>query len=193
MSDNARILGVILSGGESQRFGEPKAFAPYDGLPFYQHAVNALTLHVEKIVIVTHGALKERFNRETGLQVIEDVEPYIGKGPLSGVYTSMKQYEFEWYFIVACDMPYFNSAIAGEIIQGIQDGDKGIIPKAEGRIHPLSALYHHSTFPHLVRQLESGSYRMTEWIDRFDARIVDGLDEKYFKNVNDKQEYRKLQ
>ncbi|TDL31406.1 molybdenum cofactor guanylyltransferase [Jeotgalibacillus sp. S-D1] len=193
MTDKTNILGVILSGGESQRFGEPKAFALYDGEPFYQHAVNALTPHVNELVIVSHDALKDRFSKQTSVQLIGDVEPYIGKGPLSGLYASMKQFEYEWYFVLACDMPYFDAVTAGRIAQRIKGGVMGITPRAEGRIHPLSAIYHHTTFPHLVRQLESGSYRMREWIGRFPAQTVEGLDEKCFKNVNDQQEYQKLQ
>ncbi|KIL49123.1 molybdenum cofactor guanylyltransferase [Jeotgalibacillus campisalis] len=188
-----KLAGVILSGGGSTRFGEPKAFAKMNGKAFYQHAADALSPFTEEILIVSHPDLKQRFEGETSYPVIQDQEPYAEKGPLSGIYAAMEQCDAQWYFIVACDMPYFNSDAAGKLLHHRSKEVQGVIPSSEGRMQPLAAIYHKDTLPHLKNQLSSGSFRMMEWIERFHVKVVtedvSGIDKSAFQNINDQKTF----
>lgn len=85
-----RMVGAILAGGESRRFGSPKAFAKQNGVYFFQRAVEALCPSVEELYIVSHPTLVARFQQEASEKVIGDDEKYRGQGPLAGIYTVMK-------------------------------------------------------------------------------------------------------
>ena len=71
-----RVLGAILGGGQSSRFGSDKAVALLHGLPLMDHASAGLRPHVEAVITVGrdwHGLVR-----------VED-EPEPGLGPLGGL------------------------------------------------------------------------------------------------------------
>jgi molybdopterin-guanine dinucleotide biosynthesis protein A len=71
-----KILGAVLAGGQSRRFGSDKALADIDGQPMLDCVVAALTPQVEMVVIC---------GREwPGLVSLAD-RPSGGAGPLAGL------------------------------------------------------------------------------------------------------------
>ena len=89
-----RKVGVLLAGGESRRFGVPKAFSSYKGKAMYQWALDALAPLVEKTVVISHPTLIERFKQECALPVLEDEEKYHGQhiGPPHLKYQNFSQH-----------------------------------------------------------------------------------------------------
>ena len=51
MTRPPRILGAVLAGGASCRFGSDKALAPLDGAPMLDHVVSRLAPQVAELVI----------------------------------------------------------------------------------------------------------------------------------------------
>lgn len=71
-----RVLGAILGGGQSSRFGSDKAVAVLHGLPLMDHAWAGLRPHVEAVITVGRDW--------PGLVRVED-QPAVGLGPLGGL------------------------------------------------------------------------------------------------------------
>lgn len=55
MTRPPRILGAVLAGGTSRRFGSDKALAPVDGTPMLDHVVKTLAPQVAELVICGRG------------------------------------------------------------------------------------------------------------------------------------------
>ena len=74
--DRAAVLGVVIAGGKSTRFGSDKAVAEYHGRALIDHAIDAVAAHSAQTIVVgrDHG----------GLPGIPD-QPASGMGPLGGV------------------------------------------------------------------------------------------------------------
>jgi molybdenum cofactor guanylyltransferase len=92
-----RILGAVIAGGKSSRFGGDKAVALVDDLPLIDHVVMGLYRHAEAIVIAG------RDWRDFG--VVDD-GAYAGQGPLAGLLAALNQAEAEGFDAVlsaACD------------------------------------------------------------------------------------------
>ena len=55
------MIAIILAGGQSSRFGSPKAFATIEGEVFYKKIIKTLnqTNLFERIVISTNETLKD--------------------------------------------------------------------------------------------------------------------------------------
>ncbi len=70
------ILGVVLAGGQSTRFGSDKALARLDGTPLLSHAVDQLSGWCEQVVIV---------GREEGPAPCIPDWPHTDMGPLGGI------------------------------------------------------------------------------------------------------------
>ncbi|RJT24505.1 molybdenum cofactor guanylyltransferase [Chakrabartia godavariana] len=71
-----RVLGAILGGGQSSRFGSDKAAALLQGRPLMDHAIEGLRPHVETVIAVGRDW--------PGLLRVEDL-PAPGQGPLGGL------------------------------------------------------------------------------------------------------------
>lgn len=191
------ITGVLLAGGESRRFGSPKALAIHDGRPFYQHVADALMPISDKLVIVSHPSIKDKFKENHKIKIIEDLPKHKGKGPLAGLYSAMKVSDSDWCFLAACDMPEFSPEAAFEIANHKEAGVEAVIPNAFGRIQPLAGLYHSSVIGKLESLLEEGSYRMMALLDSINVKYVTenelGLKEDVFININRQEELKPLQ
>jgi molybdopterin-guanine dinucleotide biosynthesis protein A len=89
------ILGAVLSGGRSSRFGSDKALARLGGWTLRDLAADALSAHVDEVVIVG------------GTTGIPDL-PRPGLGPLGGLAAALDHAATHGYrcvLTIGCDMP----------------------------------------------------------------------------------------
>lgn len=74
--DRTDILGAVIAGGKSTRFGSDKALAQFRGRPLIDHAASAAADHSAQVVVC---------GREHGdLDSLAD-QPDAGMGPLGGI------------------------------------------------------------------------------------------------------------
>ncbi|MCI2781275.1 NTP transferase domain-containing protein, partial [Staphylococcus lugdunensis] len=109
------MKAIILAGGHSERFGQPKAFATIDNEPFYKKIIQVLqdTNMFNDIIISTNDKLAPFFDYSN---VMIDEVKVSDKGPLAGIYTVMKAYQDEeLFFVVSVDTPM----ITGKAISGL--------------------------------------------------------------------------
>lgn len=103
-----KIAGVVLAGGLSSRYGQPKMFELFAGQPLYKHSLIALQKNqLDPLIIATNAHLQQMFEQEDVQWVIEE-QPH--QGPLFALHYLMKANpDVEWFFVVASDMPYMNA------------------------------------------------------------------------------------
>jgi molybdenum cofactor guanylyltransferase len=81
MSRQTAILGVVLAGGQSQRFGSDKGLAMLQGKPLLQHAIDSLAQWCSEIVVVGRD--------DAPVQTLADW-PKSGMGPLAGLAAALR-------------------------------------------------------------------------------------------------------
>lgn len=94
-----RILGAILTGGKSRRFGSDKLLAKVDGLALIDHVVARLTGQVSDIVLLGQCY--------SNLVTLPD-RPTSGFGPLGGLNAALHhaaEYGFDAVLMVPGDAP----------------------------------------------------------------------------------------
>jgi molybdenum cofactor guanylyltransferase len=187
------IVGAILAGGQSRRFGSPKAFAKRDGLYFFQYSVNAIRPFVKDLYIVSHPTIVSRFQQLTDEKVVVDEEAYRGQGPLAGIYTVMKRTDAEWVFVLPCDMPYIRTSTVAKMMEYADEQFDIIVSAHFGCIQPLVGIYHQRTMKQIERLLVARDNRMMSLLDICHVRYVNeqdfSEDEIVFRNINNRQEY----
>ncbi|MEC5272985.1 molybdenum cofactor guanylyltransferase [Caldifermentibacillus hisashii] len=182
--------GVVLAGGESRRFGSPKAFAEIDGIPFYQCSINAIQPFCSSIVIVTKPNLQEKFKRDRhNVAVINDVKEFRGQGPLAGLYSAMEYRGSPWYMVTPIDVPFVEASIFGQLIKFIDKNIDGIVPIVSGKKQPLIAIYNYSIKDEIRHMLENGERSVQQLLGKFNIRYIPMNIEQSFININRKTDF----
>ena len=88
------VLGAVLAGGRSSRFGSDKAQASWNGRSLAEHAAALIGQHVGRVVIVGPGGVPDL--------------PGPGLGPLGGIAGALDVAAAEGFasvLTIGCDMP----------------------------------------------------------------------------------------
>lgn len=92
-----RILGAVLGGGQSSRFGSDKALASHRDRPLIDHALDALRPHVDGLVVVGR-------DWKDVARVVDLPEPGLGPlGGLLGVLSHAEAHGFDAVLSCGCD------------------------------------------------------------------------------------------
>ena len=67
-----KTIGIVLAGGQSKRFGEPKALALRRGKPFLFYSVEALRPIVDQVVVVAQPHIQKQIQLRD-VQLIDGV------------------------------------------------------------------------------------------------------------------------
>jgi molybdopterin-guanine dinucleotide biosynthesis protein A len=105
----ALILGAVLAGGRSTRFGSDKAEALLDGKPLLDHAIAAIRPHVTDLVLVGRD--------RPGWPCLSD-RPRPGLGPLGGIAAALHhagRHGYDRVLTIACDVPH----VSPELIEAL--------------------------------------------------------------------------
>ncbi|WP_141236958.1 molybdenum cofactor guanylyltransferase [Paenibacillus sp. 7523-1] len=191
--------GIILAGGLSSRMGSNKALLTLDGSIVLEHVASAIAPAVSRVIVAAGpnvGAYQA-----LGYTCVEDGYP--GKGPLAGLHAALEASETEWNLVCACDMPLVQPSLF-TTLQRLAASDKthrAIVPRLEGRVHPLVGIYHIDVLPSLEQCLIEDRLRVTRWLDEVGCRYVEAEDLEragvqdaaaQLINMNTMQDYRNL-
>lgn len=157
------MLGAILAGGRSSRFGSDKALARMrDGRTLIDHSIAALSPHVEEIVIC--GRTME------GVIGLPD-RPAPDMGPLGGLNAALHHAltnGYEAVLTTGCDMPVYPAGLATALV-----GDGPAILKGQ----QLAGFWPASLAPLLDAYLaEDNNRSILGWLEQTGARIVERPD-----------------
>jgi molybdopterin-guanine dinucleotide biosynthesis protein A len=112
------VLGAVLAGGRSSRFGSDKAVALAHGKSLLAHAIETLR-QVTTDVVICGGADQENRKREQeGATVLID-RPAPDMGPLAGLNAALhhgRSAGFKWVLSLACDTPFVPLAVLSHIV-----------------------------------------------------------------------------
>jgi len=102
-----KLLGAVLAGGQSRRFGSDKALAILGGAPLIEHAIAALSAQTDAVIVC---------GREWGDWVADRPAP--GLGPLGGINAALHcaaERGFDAVLTLPCDTPLVPPDIAKQL------------------------------------------------------------------------------
>ncbi|MCY3639040.1 MAG: molybdenum cofactor guanylyltransferase, partial [Chloroflexi bacterium] len=115
MDDSIGVSAIVLAGGLSRRLGRDKALEPFGGAPLISRVIGRLaTLTDETVVVVNSKARAAELPLPAGAKTAVDIYP--DSGSLGGIFTGLTTASNEWGFVVACDMPFLNTALIKHIL-----------------------------------------------------------------------------
>jgi molybdopterin-guanine dinucleotide biosynthesis protein A len=128
------VLGVILCGGHSSRFGRDKARVAVDGRPLIAAVAAALTPVCQRIVAVADCAGKYA---DLGLDTLADQRPH--GGPVGGLSTVLGVVSEPWLLLVPCDLVRPSPAWFTPLLAAARAGTRAVAVH-DGRWQPLPCL-----------------------------------------------------
>ncbi len=178
-------VGVLLCGGKSRRMGFDKAFLKIDDHWLLLQQAKALSEIFSQVVLVSNSI--EKF-QEMPLQhsyiLLEDHYPETG--PLGAIATAMEEVESEFFFVMACDMPFLDPQSVATLQQHIKDAQV-VLYEHQGKQEPLLAFYHKSCLPVFQKQLDQKQLRIRAGFQDLNVQAVkieENEAKKIFLNLN---------
>ena len=106
--DHNNILGTVLAGGKSQRFGEDKSQVTLANKLLIDYVLSEIIDQFKEILIVSNNSIN--FQSSEKITKIEDYKK--GLGPLCGVLSAMKwikanKRDYQWIATFPVDTPFF--------------------------------------------------------------------------------------
>jgi molybdopterin-guanine dinucleotide biosynthesis protein A len=183
---STRVAGVILAGGRNSRMGgRDKAFLRVDGETVFTRTLGLLRRCFADVVVVSNAP-----DKYAGFAVEVIADELRGCGPLGGLHAALGRITQPYAFVTACDMPFLRVEPIGYLTSCLRDQD-AIVPRWNGDIEPLHALYAARLRPAIAEAVRRGARAMrdflpqiaVEYVPQAAMERVTGADEA-FRNVN---------
>jgi len=194
MKDN-NILGVVLAGGKSQRFGEDKSQVKLGGKLLIDYILSEIIEEFNEILVVTNNSIN--FKHSDKILVIEDIKKNLG--PLGGVLTAMKwvknnNKDYKWISTFPADTPFFKHSILQKFLQNIQpDESKLFFIKSNNTRHNIFGLWSIDLMDKLEEDLDKGERKVEMWANSIGVKTVniEFNSKDPFFNINTKEDLEK--
>ena len=184
------VVGLVLAGGRSVRFGGEKAVAVLEGRPLLLWAVDRLRTVCTRVAAnVRPGTEAEAVALAAGLPTLHDA-PGDALGPLAGVKVGLiwaEQLGARTLAVSPCDAPLLPDDLFAHLLERA-DGGAAMAETTDGR-QPLCALWPVSALPAVCEALVGGAHPPTwQVLERIGARKVTFADAAAFANVNTRED-----
>ncbi|EAE8347240.1 molybdenum cofactor guanylyltransferase [Listeria monocytogenes] len=184
-------VGIVLAGGRSSRFQEPKAFFRDEatGKTWVELTVSKL-LPLCNMVFVSanhenYSKLVALFDAKSTIQIIPDQTAFSEFGPLGGIYAVMIEaaaYQKANFLVLPVDMPFLTSKEIGRLAEYPNH-----FAKTEQTNHYLVANipYSQETLHNL---LQDEQHRVRALLEKLRTKPLLFEDEAPFRNINRQNE-----
>ena len=191
--DHNKILGVVLAGGKSKRFGEDKSQVKLHGKILIDYILSEITDQFNEILVVTNNPI--RFKDSSKILTTKEE----GLGPLGGILTAMKwikdqKKDYEWISTFPSDTPFFTNKELKIFYENIDiKKSKLFFIKNKETRHNIFGLWSLDLLKKLETDLQKGERKVEVWADTVGVETIDIEYEKRdpFFNINTKEDLEK--
>jgi molybdopterin-guanine dinucleotide biosynthesis protein A len=190
------ILGIILAGGKSSRFGEDKSTAKLGNKTLLDHTVNKIENEFNEILVISNN--KEFNFKNNKIHVVEDcIEGQLG--PLVGILTAMKWVKknnknYKWIASFPCDTPFFDMKFISELKIKIKETSKKLIfLNSDKKRHNIFGLWSVDLIETLEEDIKNGLRKVEIWADKIGYENININTKEFdmFLNINTKEDLKK--
>ena len=188
MISNAKLYGLVLSGGKSTRMGKDKGLITYHNLPQREHLYHLLS------EVCNQTFLSIRKDQESEIsnsfKTILDQDEF--RGPYNGLLSAHKAYPEVAWLVLACDLPLMDKKALEELIAA-RNSDKiaSAFADAEDPLpEPLCAIWEPEALKQSVAYLQAGNGSCPrKFLINADVNLVFPKQKEVLLNANSRAEY----
>ncbi len=195
MTEN-NILGVVLAGGKSRRFGSDKSSVKLGDKSLIEHTISKIENNFKEILIITNNE-NIIFNNNNVFLINDIIKGYLG--PLVGVLTAMdwvkkNKKNYNWIATFPCDTPFFDQSVIETIIKYPQKSNKKLFfLKSGNKRHNIFGLWSMELKDILLKDINNGYRKVEEWANKVGSEIIEinSKNDNNFLNINTKEDLEK--
>ena len=190
------ILGIILAGGKSSRFGEDKSIAKLGNKTLLDHTLSKIENKFNEILVISNNKKYNFKNKK--IHITEDfIKGQLG--PLVGILTAMKwikknKKNYKWIASFPCDTPFFNAKLVNDLkTKTIKTSKKLIFLNSDNKRHNIFGLWSIDLIETLEEDLNNGVRKVEKWADKIGYESMNISSEEFdmFLNINTKDDLKK--
>jgi molybdenum cofactor guanylyltransferase len=166
------VVGALLVGGASTRFGSPKALARYEGEMLAERGHRVLCEAFEQVIVVGKAA----DGLELPFPVLDDGSET--RAAIVGVAAALRLAEAERVVVLPTDMPFVTAELLRVLAEAADEAEAAV-----PHTGPLPGAYCRSALPLLERCIAAGELALYRACLQLEPRIV-LWDEEPLRNVN---------
>ena len=193
--DHNNILGVVLAGGKSQRFGEDKSQVKLGDKLLIDYILTEIINEFNEVLVVSNNLID--FKQSEKISLIKDFKKDLG--PLGGVLTAMKwvkdnNKDYQWISTFPVDTPFFKNEILKDFLKriNIEEGKLFFINSNDTR-HNIFGLWSLDLMDKLEEDLDKGERKVEVWANSIGVKNINMKFENKdpFFNINTKEDLKK--
>ena len=190
------ILGVVLAGGKSKRFGDDKTTAKLGNKSLLDHTIEKIEKKFDEILIISNNE-KHISIKKNVFSTKDLIEGHLG--PLVGVLSAMEwikknKKNYNWIATFPCDTPFFDENLVDKIMNCPKNSSKKLFfLKSGNRRHNIFGLWSLELKDILLEDINNGHRKVEEWANKVGSEIIEINDENdyNFLNINTKEDLEK--
>lgn len=195
--DHSNILGVVLAGGKSQRFGEDKCQVKLGDKLLIDYILSEIIDEFKEVLLISNNKIK--YINSNKISLVEDTKK--GLGPLGGILTAMKwirqnNKSYKWISTFPSDTPFFKKQILNNFLEKIKDieGKLFFINSNDTR-HNIFGLWSIDLLERLEKDLDNGERKVEMWANKIGVKSINMKFENKdpFFNINTKEDLTKAE
>ena len=193
--EHNNILGTVLAGGKSQRFGEDKSQVKLGDKLLIDYILTEIIDEFNEVLVVSNNLIN--FKESEKISLIKDFKKDLG--PLGGVLTAMKwvkdnKKDYQWISTFPADTPFFKNQILKDFLNkiNIEEGKLFFI-KSNNTRHNIFGLWSIDLMDKLEEDLNKGERKVEVWANSIGVKNIDMKFENKdpFFNINTKEDLKK--
>ena len=190
--DHNNILGVVLAGGKSQRFGEDKCQVKLGDKLLIDYILSEIIDEFKEVLLISNNRIE--FKPSNKISLIEDLEK--GLGPLGGILTAMKWIKennksYKWISTFPSDTPFFRKQILKNFLEEIKDyKEKLFFINSNNTRHNIFGLWSVDLLDRLEEDLSKGERKVEMWANKVGVKSINmrfEIKDPFF-NINTKED-----
>jgi molybdopterin-guanine dinucleotide biosynthesis protein A len=174
--------------------GTDKAFVKLDGSTLLARSLALARSVSNRVCIVGRSEKFAAF-----ATVAEDV--FSDCGPLGGIHSALRNSQTDLNLMLAVDMPFISQEFLAFLVQKARLTEaQVVVPRANGSLQPLCAIYRREFFPAAENALRLGKNRIDRLFDAAGTRVIEeeelvraGFTAGIFRNLNTNEELKAQQ
>ena len=195
--DHSNILGVVLAGGKSQRFGEDKCQVKLGDKLLIDYILSEIIDEFKEVLLISNNKIK--YINSNKISLVEDTKK--GLGPLGGILTAMKWIKennksYKWISTFPSDTPFFKKQILNNFLEEIKnyEGKLFFINSNDTR-HNIFGLWSIDLLERLEKDLDNGERKVEMWANKIGVKSINMKFENKdpFFNINTKEDFTKAE